>query len=284
MGQLRSGLIVLFVAGASSCTALAHGVAGDRYFPPTISVDDPYAAYEAHAVTGRIPTVGSSDPNASLGNVLMVGAGIEPLDGFGISVDALYRDPNTNLTPQASGFDNLYYTVKKELTINDAHEYAVSVGVAGQIGGSGSTGSDRHTSYAPTIFYAKGFGDLPQSTALLRPFAVTGVLGYQVATDATQPRALNWGFTLQYSFLYLDQHVKPTGWHEPFRRVIAVVEFPMQTCLSGACSGQVTGSINPGVVWVGTHFNLSAEAVLPVNNRSGVGAGLLFQIHRYLGK
>jgi hypothetical protein len=34
-------------------TTFAHGIAGDRYFPPTVTVDDPYAADEVHAVFGR---------------------------------------------------------------------------------------------------------------------------------------------------------------------------------------------------------------------------------------
>jgi hypothetical protein len=31
------------------------------------------------------------------------------------------------------GFDNLYYTVKKELKINDEDEFAVTVGMKGQV-------------------------------------------------------------------------------------------------------------------------------------------------------
>ena len=261
----------------------AHGIAGKRYFPPTISVDDPYAAKEIHAVIGRVPIIGSNNSGA-MTSKLMIGGGIEPLDGFGIALDGLYLNPNANMTPEANGFDNLYYTVKKELTINDEHEFTFTVGVNGQIGGTGSSGISNSTTYAPTMFYAKGFGDLPDSISLLKPLAVTGVLGYQMSTDQAQPTALNWSFTLQYSFLYLNEHVQPTGWGEPWNRLVAIVEFPLQTCMSGICNGQVIGSINPGLVWVGPEFNLSAEAVLPVNNQSGRGVGMLFQIHKYFDK
>ena len=136
----------------------------------------------------------------------------------------------------------------------------------------------------PTIFYAKGFGDLPKSMSLFKPFAVSGVLGYQMPTDQSQAKVLNWGFTLQYSFMYLNDHVKSTGWDEPFNHMIAVIEFPLQTCLSGICNGQVLGSVNPGVTWVGKEFNLSAELVFPINSYSGQGTGFLLSIHKYLGK
>jgi len=271
------GVILICNSGMVS----AHGIAGDRYFPPTISVDDPYAAYEAHAGFGKSPNLGI---NNSKSNLWMVGAGVEPFEGFGIAIDAIYRNPNNNLEPQINGFDNLYYSVKKELTINEKHEYALTFGLNGQIAGTGSSGFDNFSTYMPTIFYAKGFGDLPNSMNLFKPFAVSGVLGYQMPTDQSQPKVLNWGFTLQYSFMYLNDHVKSTGWGEPFNHMIAVIEFPLQTCLSGICNGQVLGSVNPGVTWVGKEFNLSAELVFPINSYSGQGTGFLLSIHKYLGK
>ncbi len=273
-------LLTIFIASPAS----AHGIAGDRYFPPTIVVDDPYAANEAHGVVGRTPNIGAGNSNTTSGNVALVGAGIEPFDGFGIAIDGVYRQPNGNLTPQANGFDNLYYTVKKELEINDEHEFSVTIGMTGQASRTGGKGSDAYSTYAPTIYYAKGFGDLPNSMALLKPFALTGILGYQIPTEQTQAKVFNWGFTAQYSFLYLNRYVRSTGWNDFFNRLVAVVEFPMQTCLTTRCAGQITGSVNPGVVWVGEHFNLSAEVVFPVNSQSGVSNGILFQIHKYLGK
>ena len=267
-----------------SPSVLAHGIAGNRYFPPTIVVDDPYAANEAHGVVGRTPNIGVGNTNTSAGNVALIGAGIEPADGFGIALDGVYRQPNANLTPQANGFDNLYYTVKKELDINDEHEFAITIGVTGQVSRTGGKGSDTYSTYSPTIYYAKGFGDLPNSMDIFKPFALTGILGYQMPTEQAQPKAFNWGFTVQYSFLYLDRYVRPTGWNDFFNRLVAVVEFPMQTCLTTRCAGQVTGSVNPGLVWAGEHFNLSAEAVFPVNSQSGASNGVLFQIHKYLGK
>ncbi len=273
-----------FIGFFISPFAMAHGVAGNRYFPPTIVVEDPYAANEVHAVVGRTANIGAGNTNTDSGNVASAGIGIEPLNGFGIAINGLYRSPNGNLTPQSSGLDNLYYVVKQELHISDPHEFALSIGVLGQGGRTGSKNGDTYSTYAPTIFYAKGFGDLPDSLSYLKPLAVTGVLGYQIPTDQSQPKVFNWGFTVQYSLLYLNSFVQPTGWNNFFNRLVPVVEFPMQTCLTGRCSGQVIGSVNPGVIWVGEQFNLSAQAVFPVNSQSGAGNGVLFQLHKYLGK
>ena len=42
------------------------------------------------------------------------------------------------------------------------------------------------------------------------------------------------------------------------------------------------GTINPGVIWAGTYFQVGAEAVFPVNHASGTGVGFLGQLHLYL--
>src|SRR5262249_4651523 len=41
-------------------------------------------------------------------------------------------------------------------------------------------------------------------------------------------------------------------------------------------------TINPGVIWAGTYFQVGAEAVFPVNHASGTGVGFLGQLHLYL--
>ena len=43
-----------------------------------------------------------------------------------------------------------------------------------------------------------------------------------------------------------------------------------------------TGFITPGVIWVGSYFQVGVEAILPVNNQSGSGVGVVGQLHLYL--
>lgn len=260
--------------------ALSHGIAGDRYFPPTVEVDDPFAANEMHTIAGRRPR--SNGVPSTRSTTFTIGGGVEPVDGFGISLDATYLRPNGNISPPRDGFDNLLLTVKKELVINATHEYAITAGVVSKLGGTGATGTADRSSYGLALFYAKGFGDLHDSLRMLRPLAVTGVIGRETSSDALRSALLNWSFTIQYSLPYLQSFVKDFGLREPFDRLIPIVEFPMRTCLSRECSGQTTGTVNPGVAWVGKKFNLSVEAVLPFNNRSGRGTGAMLQFHKYL--
>ena len=269
---------------STSAGAFAHGIVGDRYFPPTIVVDDPFAANEIHAIGGRSANIGIDPPSNVTGNIGAVGASIEAFDGFGISLDGVYRTPNGNLENVGSGFDNLYYRVKQEAWTDTKHEFQLSAGLNGQIANTGTKGVDGVTTYTPSVMFAKGFGDLPDALSWLKPAAITGVIGYQVPSNHSAPQVFNWGLTLQYSFMYLNDHVAPTGWNDFANRLIAIVEFPMQTCLNLDCRNQVAGSINPGLVWVGHHFNIAAEAVMPSNNASGRGTGFLVQYQQFFGK
>ena len=104
-------------------------------------------------------------------------------------------------------------------------------------GATGANGAaldnDDTSSTTPTIFWGKGFGDLP--IGLLRPFAITGTLGYTIADkklkvtgidpDTGDPLFNNgtsnqWtgGLSLQYSMRYLQiagEGFRPAGVRQP---------------------------------------------------------------------
>jgi hypothetical protein len=43
-----------------------------------------------------------------------------------------------------------------------------------------------------------------------------------------------------------------------------------------------TGTIQPGVIWVGNYFQVGVEAIIPVNGQSGSNIGVVGQLHLYL--
>ena len=43
-----------------------------------------------------------------------------------------------------------------------------------------------------------------------------------------------------------------------------------------------TGTINPGVIWVGNKFQVGIEALIPINRQSGTNVGVIAQLHFYL--
>ncbi len=70
--------------------------------------------------------------------------------------------------------------------------------------------------------------------------------GYVIPSESGDPNALDWGFALEYSLPYLQEHVQEVEWLRPFRNVIPLVEFAMNSPLDRD-GGQTTGTINPGI-------------------------------------
>ena len=143
----------------------------------------------------------------------------------------------------------------------------------------------------PTFNFGQGFGQLPDTIGWARPFAVTGQIGYQIPTtsfDVGQgtfiPQVLAYGGSLQYSMPYLKSEVKDLGLPDLINHLIPIVEAQFATPVANNLGNSfvTTGTINPGVIWVGSYFQVGLEAVIPVNRDSGSGVGFLGQLHLYL--
>jgi hypothetical protein len=175
-----------------------------------------------------------------------------------------------------------------------SHEFAMLVGLGVEWGGTGNTGAGLATSYSvltPSFNFGQGFGQLPDTIGWARPLAFTGQVGYQVPTtsfDVGQgtfiPQVLVYGGSLQYSMPYLKSEVKDLGLPDLINHLIPIVEAQFATPVANNLGNSfvTTGTINPGVIWVGSYFQVGLEAVIPVNRDSGTGVGFLGQFHLYL--
>ena len=280
---------------------LGHGFAGDRFFPATISTDDPFAASELSLPTVSAirqpgtPPLKIIDLSADLSVRILPNLALTVGDGYQIQKAANQR--------ALTGFDNTTINILYEFFENDKHETITSVGLTWEIGGTGrsSLGADSFSTFTPTFYFGKGFGDLPDQLPQLRPFALTGTLGLAIPTRAgnrsvsidpstgreavsvsPNPDRLEWGLALEYSLIYLQQHVKDIGLKAPFDHLIPLVEFSMETPLNRGAGGLTTGTINPGVIWSGQYFQIGVEAVIPINHHTGYNLGIVAQLHFYL--
>jgi hypothetical protein len=275
------------VAGAAclagSPAVSAHAVVGDRIFPATLTVDDPGVGDEFDTQFGHIKT---PDDNGDSMNVNTVSYEWDKLitQNLAFSVSSDYVSQNAPNGGSAKGWDNVTVGAKYLVYANARHEFMASIGLEAELGGTGAKAiGDSFSTLSPTFYFGKGFGDLPTSLSYLRPFAVTGELGPNLTTASSDngPNSFGWGFTLQYSIPYLQTQVKDLGLPQPFSNLIPVVEMPMSTCTAGACAGQTTGFINPGVLWLNRYGQFGIEAQIPVNRASGTHVGVLFDAHLY---
>jgi hypothetical protein len=279
-----------------STPVLAHGVAGDRFFPATLAVDDPAVADELSLPT--IAILKNADNARQVDLSFEYSKRITEL--FGVSVGDTY----TRLRPGAQGWGNLETTFKYQAITNAPHEFILSAGLGVEWGNTGARAiGENFTTLTPTIWFGKGFGDLPNSLNWARPFAVTGQVGYAIPASAKKvtftgfdedtgqpsfdvehhPRFVSWGGTLQYSLPYLKASVVDLGLPDFVNHLIPIVEASMLTPVSNNFDRQrTTGTINPGVIWAGQKVQVGLEALIPINCDSGRHIGFLGQIHFYL--
>jgi len=283
--------------------AQAHGLIGKRFLPATLAIDDPFVADELSLPTvSSIKMPGSGDGNRTWETDVSAEFSKRLSPDLGLSLLGTWKALDPDQGPSLTGFDNLEVTLKYVFFKSPEHETLVSAGVAWEVGGTGSkkVGSDSFDRVTPTLFFGKGFGDLPDSLEWFKPFALTGVFGYSLPTRVrTQtisiaddgsvdvardlnPEIIKWGFSLQYSLQYLQSFVRDVGLPAPLNRMIPIVEFALQTPTDGKEAGHTTGTINPGIIWFGRYVQVGIEAQFPVNGATGKNVGVLAQMHFYL--
>ena len=282
-------LVLLLVRLALPHSAAGHGFAGARFFPATLSTDDPFVNDEL-----SLPTVSTMDTPEGRETTISVEIAKRITPTLGIELGEEFLDTNPTHEHEASGFGNLGLGAKYQFFTSAEHEAILSLGAEVEIGGTGQhrVDADSFSTWTPAFFFGKGFGDLPDTLSLLRPAALTGLVGVSIPTsDSTRnsdgeieriPNALQYGFALEYSMIYLQQQVKDLGLKAPFDRLIPLVEFSFETPLNRGQSGQTTGTINPGVIWSGKYVQVGVEAVVPINERTGKSVGVIGQLHFYL--
>jgi hypothetical protein len=257
----------------------AHGLEGDRFFPPTPLTDDPFAVDEL-----SLPEIQYNPATASRETDITGSFSKEIFPKFALSVQDTYINLNPKGGPSQDGFSPIVLNAKYQLWEIPDHEFILSIGSDFTLGGTGSKALDSYqyyTTYTPNLYLGKGFNELPDGLKYFRPLAVTNVVGYDLYGNAAASNALEWSGSLQYSIPYLQEHVEDVGIPRPFRDMIPLVEFQMTTP-TNKNAVPTTGTIDPGVLWEGRYCQISLEASIPINSRTGPAVGGLFQVQIFI--
>jgi hypothetical protein len=269
----------------------AHGFEGDRFFPPTIQTDDPFATDEFSLTYQTFNNPASDDGPKTREIDASAEFDKEIFPKFAVGISATYlnlepskhTDDGSDPLPSQDGFDNLSVSAKYQLFENAPHEFILSVGGEVDLGGTGSKslGVESYSTYTPNLYFGKGFGDLPNELKYLKPLALTGTLGVSIPSKTLDSNSLEWGLALEYSLPYLQEHVEDVGLPHPFKDLIPLVEFSMSSPFNR--SGETTtGTINPGILWESQYCQIGAEAVIPVNAHTGPNVGAVIQVQFFI--
>ena len=290
VAALFSAALTLHAFNPNVC---AHGFEGDRFFPPTISTDDPFATDEFSVTASSFNNPAASDGSSPKTREVDISSEFDkeifPKFALGVSGTYINLDPQGHQAAAQDGFDNVSISAKYQLWENAPHEWILSLGGEIDLGDTGSKalGVDSFSTYTPTLYFGKGFGDLPASLRYLKPFALTGTVGVSIpgksanSDGSFNSDALQWGFALEYSLPYLQQHVEDIGLPKPLSQIIPLVEFSNTTPLDRS-GGTTTGTINPGLLWEQPDFQVGAEAVIPINAHTGPNVGAVLSVQIYI--
>jgi hypothetical protein len=288
----RALALAILLIALSAADAFAHCFVGPRFLPATLATDDPCVTDEISlptvqwSKTGDVPAATEWDISVELSKRIT--------EDLGISIGETWSNIHQPGGFTQAGFGNLETTLQYQLLKDGPHELALLLGLVVEWGGTGAVDSGLATPWStltPTFVFGKGFGDLPDSFGWLRAFAVTGQIGYEIPTCSFDvdsgtfiPQVLVYGASIQYSMPYLKSEIRDYQLPDFINHLIPIVEMQLSTPVANNFGNSpiTTGTINPGVIWVGTYFQVGAEAVLPVNHASGTGVGFLGQLHLYL--
>ena len=165
--------------------AHAHGIAGNRLFPGTMSFEDP-AVMDELVLNGTSQKHPPESGNDVVDNTFSWEFSRLLTPTLSLSVGNGYIHRNWG-SMSRSGFDETSLLLKTLLWQNDLHEVMISAGFGGSIGTSGAqgVGANQFSTLGPSLFFGKGFGDAPAALAWLRPFAISGLLSAEVPTAKT---------------------------------------------------------------------------------------------------
>ena len=158
---------------------------GDRFFPSTLATTVPTPAdffnppnFVWLPETAATPSAREIDIPTTYSKFIT--------PDWAVTFAETFRILEQANTPTRQGFDNFVLGTQYQLYTNAEHQFVFTVGGTAALGGSGSSNiANSFSTLTPTVFIGKGFGDLPDSMAWLRPINVTANVGVALPTQST---------------------------------------------------------------------------------------------------
>jgi hypothetical protein len=282
MGRITKAALGLALAAGwiiSIGAACAYTASGDRVFPATLVLPQLTPGDEFYINFNTLPLAngGPGTPNRATSFTANFAKTIT--DRLGVSLEETYTRLGQVGTGTLSGWQNLDGEIKY-LAINEtAHEFIASLGLDRETGGTGAArvGASPSGATTPRVYFGKGLGDL--DIGLLRPLAVTGLAGVQIADTAPRPDVYVGGFVVEYSIPYLQSKVQSFDLPDVVRGMTPITEISFSAPAGKSFGARATALIAPGLSYAGSGWEVAVEAQIPMSRATGDGLGVTAQVH-----
>jgi hypothetical protein len=248
--------------------ASAYEAAGDRTFPAMILLPQIAPADQIYFTPTTQPVAEGQSTDLAINFAKRL---TERL-GVRFEEDYFWLGHNT-------GWQNLDIVTQYLVILDPMREALVTIGVDQELGGTGARriGAASQGATTPTIYFGKGMGDF--DIGYLRPFAVTGVIGYQFADSAPRSDNLRTDVAVEYSIPYLQSKVRTLDLPDLLRGMTPLVEVVVMTPTRNRGSSRTNALFGPGVNYSGEGWEFTIEALVPAGRGPFTGLGVAAQFN-----
>jgi hypothetical protein len=279
IGTAICGLALTIAGAASVSPAIAYTASGDRQFPATLLLPQLAPGDEVYFNYNTLPLGGSAVGTAIRSTNFTATYTKTITDRLGVVLEETYTGIGQVGAGTLRGWQNLEGEIKF-LAVNDLdHEFLLTLGVDRETGGTGAlrVGALPSGATTPRLYFGKGLGDL--DIGYLRPLAVTGLTGMQIADAAPRPDLVTNGLVVEYSIPYLQSKVRSFDLPDVIRGMTPMTEI-FFTSPAGKSYGQRgTALIAPGISYAGEGWEFAVGALIPASRATGSGIGVTAQFH-----
>ena len=250
--------------------ASAYTSAGDRTFPAMILLPQLAPADQIYLTPTTQPTVEGQSTD------LAVNFSKRLTERLGVRLEEDYFWIGGHNT----GWQNLAMFTQYLAVLDPVQEALITVGVNQEWGGTGTRriGAPKQGATTPIVYFGKGMGDY--DIGYLRPFAITGAIGYSFADAAPRSDVLNTDIAVEYSIPYLQSKVRAFDLPDLLRGMTPMVE-AVVTTPTGPYRGssRTSATFGPGVNYAGEGWEFTIEALVPAGRSAVTGLGVAAQLN-----
>jgi hypothetical protein len=257
----------------------AYTAAGDRIFPATLILPQVAPTDEFYLNVATQPFAAAT-PGARRRETDFTGVFTKTLtERLGVQFEGAFTRLDRHMAGPAEGWQNLEIAVKYLAVLDPPHEFLLSLGVNREFGGTGSAavGASPSGATTPTVYMAKGLGDL--DIGYLRPLAIGATIGHPIADRSPRPDLLAAGVVVEYSLPYLESKVAAVPLPDWLRGVTAMTELFLTTPTGPSHGATTAAVVAPGLSYAGAGWEFGIEAMLPATRARGTGLGVTAQFH-----
>jgi hypothetical protein len=177
-----------------------------------------------------------------------------------------------------TGFSNLSLAYKHVLISIPRHEFMLSLAPEAELPvGNRSIGSESHARAGFDLIFGKGFGDVADTLALLRPAALEGDIGWETKVTGARDDLVAATAEIEYSLAYLDENVASFSVTHALRNLTPHLDFDYAQYMDAHRNSTAPDfELTPGIAWLNSTYEINLGVQIALNHASSTTGAVAF--------